>query len=173
MLPIESERLILRSLQECDLPSFTRYRQEAHVAKYQGWDSYDLEKAKALLAKQQATPFGSESSWHQIAMIDKGSDQLLGDCAIHFCCVNEVDYQVEIGFTLATAYQGNGYATEALRQLLNFLFMTTDVLNNKSIALLERLKFRREAHYIENSWFKGRWSSEYLFALLKSEYSTQ
>jgi ribosomal-protein-alanine N-acetyltransferase len=35
---------------------------------------------------------------------------------------------------------------------------------------MERLGMRREAHFVENLWFKGRWSSEYWYAILRSEW---
>jgi RimJ/RimL family protein N-acetyltransferase len=45
--------------------------------------------------------------------------------------------------------------------------------NQPSIALLERLGFRREAHYVANSRFEGRWADEYQYALLKEEWQSQ
>jgi hypothetical protein len=29
---------------------------------------------------------------------------------------------------------------------------------------------RREGAFVENAWFKGRWSSEYLYAVLRDEW---
>ncbi len=46
---------------------------------------------------------------------------------------------------------------------------TTDVLNVASHRLLEKLGFRREGHFIQNIFFKGAWSDEYQYALLRSE----
>jgi len=43
------------------------------------------------------------------------------------------------------------------------------VLNEPSWRLLERLGFRREAHLVENTWFKGACTSEYHYAMLKRE----
>jgi len=39
-----------------------------------------------------------------------------------------------------------------------------------SVALLERLGMRREGHFVENNWFKGRWADEYLYAVLRHEW---
>ncbi len=39
-----------------------------------------------------------------------------------------------------------------------------------SYKLLERLGFRREAHLVENIWFKGAWGSEFHYALLEREW---
>jgi RimJ/RimL family protein N-acetyltransferase len=60
------------------------------------------------------------------------------------------------------------YAFEKLN--LHRVIAITDCENERSIALLERLNMRREGHFIENIWFKGRWGSEYLYAVLREEW---
>jgi len=30
---------------------------------------------------------------------------------------------------------------------------------------------RREGHFIQNIWFKGKWGDEYLYAVLREEWS--
>ncbi len=45
-----------------------------------------------------------------------------------------------------------------------------DCLNDRSVALLERLGFRREGHFLQNVWFKGAWGDEYLYAILREEW---
>lgn len=87
--------------------------------------------------------------------------------------------QAEIGFTFSRAYQGRGLASEAVARLLDYAFgelglhrvyAITDQENVRSVALLERLGMRREGEFVENAWFKGRWSSEYLYATLRDEW---
>ena len=45
-----------------------------------------------------------------------------------------------------------------------------DAENTASINLLKSLGFREEGYFIENIFFKGKWGSEYQYALLKSEW---
>jgi aminoglycoside 6'-N-acetyltransferase len=88
----------------------------------------------------------------------------------------------EIGFTLAPGYQGRGYGTEAVRLLLSYLFITRskhrisaccDARNAASAALLERLGMRREGHLRQSSWFKGEWTDDLLYGLLRDEWQPQ
>src|ERR1700749_3180923 len=81
--PISGPRIRIRDFSEKDLPEFARYRALPEVARYQSWEHYSLEDAQRLYAAQQATAFGSESSWHQLAIADQTSDALTGDCATH------------------------------------------------------------------------------------------
>ncbi len=45
---------------------------------------------------------------------------MLGDCGFHF--LNQNSCQSEIGFTIYTPYQGNGYAEEAVKAMISYLF---------------------------------------------------
>ena len=86
-----------------------------------------------------------------------------------------------IGYSLARHAWGNGYASEAVRRLLEYLFQELDlhrvvadcdVANAASIRLLERLGFRREGHFVESFWLENEaaWGNEYMYALLQREW---
>ena len=47
----------------------------------------------------------------------------------------------------------------------------TDAENAAAAALLTRVGFRKEAHFRDNVFFKGAWGSEFLFAMLASEWT--
>ena len=174
----ETERVRLRAFTVSDLSAFTSYRNDPDVARYQSWENYKLEQAHNLF-EQSCKDFNVPDSWYQIAIADLKTDELIGDCAVNFKPDNgDGDSQVEIGFTMAKLHQGRGYAREAVGALVKYLFTnmkkrritsTVDVLNDRSIHLLEALHFRKEGHFVENLWLKGRWGSEYSYALLAKE----
>ncbi len=171
-----TDRVLIRGLSDNDLLAFSLYRAMPAVAKYQSWDeNYSLADAQALLAGTDYASFGQEGCWYQLAIVDRKTETLFGDLAVHF--IDE--QQVEIGFTLAPQFQGKGIAYEAVKALLAYLFNTlnkhrviaiTDTQNSASCQLVERLNFRQEAHFINNVFFKGAWGDEYVYAVLKSEY---
>jgi RimJ/RimL family protein N-acetyltransferase len=174
---IETPRLILRRFTEADLPAFVAYRNDPEVARYQSWEAVDEAQARAFIEEQKASQPGAAGQWLQIALEAKATAALVGDCALK---VEEEDSrQAEIGFTLAREYQGRGFASEAVARLLDFVFLdmelhrvtaVTDCENAASVALLEGLGLRREGHFLQNVWFKGRWGDEYLYAVLRSEW---
>lgn len=180
-LPLLTDRLILRTFSLQDAEHFAAYRSDPEVALYQSWTApYALEDAMAMITSMQLDKVGQPGAWRQVAIERKADGQLLGDCA--FCVMANDPQQAEMGFTLARSAQGQGYAREAVARLLTFLFAELDlhrvvaicdVENNASIRLLERLGMRREAHHIEATWFKGRWSSEYVYAILRREWSAR
>lgn len=174
---LQTRRLLLRRLRSADAQSLCDYRSLPDVARYQSWETFGPEDAARLLADQQDRDIGIPGTWLQVAIVEAGTDQLIGDCGLH--CLSDEPRQFEIGVTLAPSQQGQGYATEALECLLHYLFTvlsarrlsaTTDVLNVPAAALFRRLGFRQEAHYVEFRAFKGGWTSEFVFALLAWEW---
>jgi aminoglycoside 6'-N-acetyltransferase len=80
---------------------------------------------------------------------------------------------------LATANQGRGYATKAVRRLLGYLFTergkhrvtaNCDERNVRSAALLRRVGMRREGLLVESTWAKGEWTNDELYAVLRREW---
>lgn len=173
-----TSRLILRNFKESDLLNFTEYRSNPSISKYQIWSTFSIEDAYRLYTQQKNIPFGEPGSWFQIAISTKTSPNvLIGDLAIHF--LKDCDKQIEIGFTLSPQAQNKGFAKEAITAICETLFNSynihriiaiTDVKNTSAIKTLSKLNFRKEAHFIKNIFFKGKWGDEYLFAILKEEF---
>jgi RimJ/RimL family protein N-acetyltransferase len=166
---LKTERLHLRPLQNGDAAALSAYRNLPEVARYQAWDSFDLETTTQFVAEQSEADFGIPGSWFQVALIETGANEFVGDCGL--CCRPGEPAHVELGITLAPEHQKLGYATEAIRCVLDFLFNTmkkdqvsvvTDAENKAAIALFKRLGFREAAFLQEHVWFKGRWGSEYI-----------
>ncbi|WP_443019948.1 GNAT family N-acetyltransferase [Shewanella sp. OMA3-2] len=167
---------MIRAFKAADLTEFAEYRNVADIAKYQSWTEYSLDDAKKLFAQTNYAQFAVSGNWYQLAIADAITDQLIGDMAVHF--IDE--YQAEVGFTIAPQHHKQGVATEALQCLLGYLFTElsrhrviaiTDCLNTASVAVLEKVGFRREGHFKQNVMFKGRWGDEYLYAMLASDFN--
>ncbi len=178
LFTFKTERLLLRSFQDSDLEPFMTYRSDPSIAQYQGWEApYSREAAAAFVDEMKGKQPGTPGQWYQIAIELRATGEMIGDCA--FQILAEDAQQADIAFTLSRAFQGKGYATEAVTWLLDYLFgelrlhrvrAICDAENLASAKLLERIGFRREAHFVENIWFKGAWGSEYYYGLLKREW---
>jgi RimJ/RimL family protein N-acetyltransferase len=121
MLLLDTQRLILRPFQDSDLEPFVAYRSDPDVARYQSGElPYTKEQAAAFLQRQKRGQPGSQGEWYQLAIERKQHAGLIGDCAFHVLAHDA--RQAEIGFSLARQYQRQGYATEAVLRLLEYLF---------------------------------------------------
>ena len=179
-LVLKSPRLSLRQLQLADAIPIAAYRSLPEVSLFQSWDSFGPADAARLVNEQSGVAPDIPGTWLQLALVLSEPATVIGDCGIHF---RENDpRQVELGITLAPAYQGRGLAAEALTAVLDYVFgrlgkhrvsAVTDTKNHAAASLFRRLGFRQEAHYVEHIWYKGTWGSEYLFAMLRREWQSR
>jgi [ribosomal protein S5]-alanine N-acetyltransferase len=170
-------RLKIRNLRESDLDAFHLYRSNPDITRYQGFNTFTLQQSRDFIASQTNNLRIIPGEWSQFGIENIRSGQLVGDCAIY---LQMSDSRIaEIGITISHLHQRLGYAKETMLGIISFLFRekgihriveTVDAENSASIQMLKSLSFREEAHFIESVFFKGRWGSEYQFALLKNEW---
>ena len=164
-------------MQASDLEVFMAYRNDSRIARFQGWEAITREAAVAFIEEQQSREPFLPGQWLQIAITLKPTQALIGDCALQIHL--EDPRQATIGITLAHGFHGKGFAMEAAATLLNYAFekldlhrvrADTDPQNTAAWRLLECLGMRREAHLKQSLWFKGQWTDEYFYAILKREW---
>lgn len=170
----------MRRFKDDDLAAFLAYLNDPIVARYQSWESYTEQQAREVIEKQKELEPGLPGQWFTFAVELKETKALAGHVALK---MPEHDrLQAELGFTFSRKFHGKGLAFEASRCVLDYLFAElclhrvtaiTDCENEKSISLLSRLGMRREGHFVENIWFKGKWGSEYSYAILRDEWQQQ
>jgi len=173
---LRSPRLTLRPVSHADVDAICGYRSLPEVARYQSWETFEPGDAAALVEAQAGLRPGVPGTWFQLAIVVSEPGTMAGDCGLHAL---PAAGQVELGITLSPAFWGCGYAMEAVTRLVDFVFgelnahrvtAVTDAENERAAKLFARAGFRREAHFHENLWFKGRWGSEFVFALLRSQW---
>ena len=177
-MQIHSPRLLLRWLRPDDLEDFLEYRSDPAVLRYQSMSPMTREEAVSFIKSQANKTLGQVGGYQQIAIERKSDGKLIGDCALRLRAGEP--RIAEIGYTINSRYQGQGYATEAARALIGEIFgalnahkvaALVDVRNPASFRVLEKLGFRREAQ-LRKSYFDpidGDWFDEYWYGLLREE----
>ncbi len=176
-LRIVTDRLILAPLSNQDALRLFEYRSDPAVCRYQLWEPRSVEEAAAFIERSGSISLDTPDAWHQLGIRLKDQGLLVGDVGVRF--PEGQPLQAEFGVTLAPDGQGRGLATEAVVGLLGHLFVarsmhrvfaSVDPRNGPSVALLERVGMRREAHFRRSLWFKGEWADDVVYALLDSEW---
>lgn len=155
---------------------FLAYRDEPEVARYQDWEGFAEGEARGMiLALEREEPF-VPGEWFQFAVELKETGKLVGDLGFR---VSEDSKQGEVGYTLA---RGRGHWGRATPRRPSRACSTTrsgfSVCTASARWWIGRTRprppswsgLRREGAFVENAWFKGRWSSEYLYAALHREW---
>ena len=177
--PIRTERLEIRPATEADGPATWRYRRQESVALWITSAQPDREHyltdftepsrlAKTLVIELDGNVIGDlmlaiEDAWAQAEVRDRARA-----------------VQAELGWSLDPAYTGNGYATEAVAELIRICFEELHLRrviaqcfadNAPSWRLMERVSMRRESHDVRGSLHRsGEWLDGLTYAMLADEW---
>ncbi len=114
---LETHRLRLRPFQQEDAETvFHCWESDPEVAKYMFWTSHnDIEKTKKWISFElNQIP---KNDWYRFAILLKDTNDLIGTGLIYY---EEEVNSWETGYNLGRKYWGNGYATEAMKEILSF-----------------------------------------------------
>jgi len=148
MIYLETDRLILRNYQLKDISDFYEIMSQEFVARHQNFVA-PLSRERC---EQSVTKRLDNDSYLVCELKENG--KVIGTLEQE----KEDNGNYAIGYEFSEKYGKKGYATESVKALISHLFLTLDARriyadmdegNVNSWRLLERLGFRREAHFIE------------------------
>lgn len=177
--PVRTERLSIRPATPDDAEATWEYRQLPSVAMWMTTaptsskeyaDLFVLEDrlAKTFILERDGSVVGDlmialEDAWGQTEV----KEQAKG-------------VQAELGWCLRPDQEGQGLATEAVRELFRICFEDLGLrrvvancfsANEPSWRLMERVGMRREEHAVQDSLHRnGQWMDGYRYALLADEW---
>ncbi len=174
-LRLKTQRLTLREFEETDLADVMAYNNRPEFYRFLPMPEQDETTTKAFIQQcitnQQQTP----RRIFQLAIILQ--DQVIG--AVNLRNIDPANKALEIGYSLNPEYWGNGYALEAVQEMLTFGFeklaarritATADIENEKSQRTLERLGFVREGKLRDFSNVRGAWKTHFLYAMIQADF---
>lgn len=166
----------LRRLSTQDLVPFLEYRSDPEVARYQGWEPMDQDQALAFLEAMHEVEFFAPGAWFQIGIQETEGQSLVGDLGVF---LSEDRAESELGISLSRGQQGKGYAQEAIRECLAWIFASTpamrvfaktDERNQGARKLFRRLGFTETG--IQEEVYKGELCREVVFVATRSDFAT-
>ena len=173
---LETERLLLRRINENDADEVLALRGNPEIMKY----------IPRPLAKTK------EDALEHIAMIEdkiinniginwgitlKGNDKIIG--IIGHYRIQPENHRAEIGYMSLPEYNGKGYITEAIKAVVAYGFdhmnlhsieAVIDPGNIASEKVLLKNGFVKEAHILENELWEGKFWDTVIYSLLRRNF---
>src|SRR5712691_1206635 len=114
--PLVTGRLFLRRSRPEDAETISAYRSDPDVHRYQGWERTDPDGVRAEIVEMSNRLPGEPGGWVQLSVEERDGNQLVGDVGLS--PAEDEAGVVKVGYTVAPASQGQGYATEAIGALV-------------------------------------------------------
>jgi len=175
VLPLATDRLTLRAHESDDAVWLHRIYAQPEVARYlldEPWTQADAaRKVSERLAKSDL-----DSEAAALALVIERDGAPVGDVLLW---LTDSERRVaEIGWVLDPAHGGQGFAREAVGEVLRVAFehyrlhrviAQMDARNSSSARLASALGMRQEAHFRQDWWNKGEWTDTLVFAMLSGD----
>jgi len=181
-VPITTARLKLRSLATEDQPDWIEFATDEESYTYLEGDCPDEEAAQVWFARSLEVSLTDPKGYMPLAIELREPLKLVGSLSFYlFSREDDPDMHRQGGFQimLHRDYRRRGYATEALRGLLNFAFaeiglhdvrVSIDRHNAPARRMVEKAGMILEGEFIEDRFIKGTWVSTDWYRMLKTEY---
>jgi ribosomal-protein-alanine N-acetyltransferase len=177
IVPIETERLLLRTITMKDAPDIFAYASDPEVTKYVRFVTHkSIKDTHAFIRRVQASyKKGITPLW---GMQSKSSSRMIG--ALGFLQWPNPDQRAELGYVVNRNVWGQGYVTEATKAVCDFAFKKmnvnrieagTIVGHAASERVLQKCGFKFEGVLRQREFIKGKFPDVTMYSLLRQDYS--
>jgi len=181
MIPIETDRLILRSFKEDDFEAVHSYASSAENTAYMLFGPNNEDDTRAFIKRAIASNSKDPIDNYSLAVELKETGRLIGACDL-----NMQGNAPEVGWIVHKDYWGKGYGTEmglALLKLgfeehnLHRIVALCDAENISSSRVMEKIGMTREGMFREYRRTRAGsgklYRDELSYAMLKDEWDVQ
>jgi [ribosomal protein S5]-alanine N-acetyltransferase len=142
--PLETPRMNLRILTLEDSQAVFTHFSDVEVTRFM-----DIEPCQDIKEAEEIIQYHLDDSGCRWGLFEKNTEKFMGTVGFHYLRKNG-KFIAEVGFDLSKDYQGKGFMSEAMKQVVAFGFTqmkldlidaTVEPANERSIHLLKKLGF--------------------------------
>jgi RimJ/RimL family protein N-acetyltransferase len=167
---LEGKTVNLRIIEKEDLPLIAEWFSSPEVfGEYNPLRQMSKTEAEKILdSPNELKPF----------IIEKKDGGKVGFIA-HFYVLHVAGKQLEIGYSLVPNERGKGYCSEAIKIMVDYLFLSRDITrvqvqtdprNVASQKVLEKAGFKKEGTLRKTFFTRGEWRDAYIYSILREEW---
>lgn len=170
---IKTERLLLREIRIADAAKIYDMRASGRVNQFIARNNMNEINAAVSLVEKTNLAYQNRTAIGWAGILRDNSD-IIGTCGY-----NSIDFQnlrAEIGGELSVDYWGKNIALEAVCAIVKFGMETMNLHtieakvspgNRGSIFILEKIGFKKEAHFVDRIFFNSAFSDMAIYSLIK------
>lgn len=173
---LHTDRLSLRAMHVIDAEDMYDYAKRPEVTKFLLWREHeDISFTRDYLSYIGTRyALGDFYDW---AIIERESRRMIGTCG--FTRIDTANNLAEIGYVLNPDFHGRGYATEAVKRIIDFGFSELEFNriearfmqgNEPSLRLMKRVGMTFEGYMRDLVFVKGEYKTVGISSVLRSEY---
>lgn len=174
MQTIQTSRLLLREWRSTDVDDLFEYAKDPDTGPNAGWQPHQNKEESAKIIEM----FQREQQvW---AIVEQKDQKVIGSIGLHQDQHRRNDKSRMLGYVIAKAYWGKGYATEAAQAVLRYAFTNLELelvsvmhfhFNLASKRVIEKCGFRYEGTLRQAiRLFDGCISDDVCYSLLRQEW---
>lgn len=176
MIPeLHTERLHLRKMKVSDSSSLFKIWSDPEVTKFMNINCFtDENQAKDMI--KLLDELSQDNKAIRFSIIEIESNEIIGSCGY-----NSIDFEnakAEIGYDIARAFWGRGYASEAICSLLDYAFSSlklnrieakVELENVNSVKVLQKLNFTFEGTLRQYEKVNGKFNDLNMYSKLRTD----
>ena len=181
MLYLETDRLILRDLQQEDFEDYYRLRSDEKTMYYlQDLQLHSREEALEDFRQVLADQKSPERRFFFFHMETKNTHEQVGSIGYTVTAGTPVGSIVNMGYFTYPKFWGRGYTSEALEAVLEYCFTQGDVYrvttgclqeNQGSERVMQKCGLIKEAEHLDWEWHDGKMKTRLEYRLLRHEWA--
>jgi RimJ/RimL family protein N-acetyltransferase/ribosomal protein S18 acetylase RimI-like enzyme len=175
VLPMETERLLLRDFVDADFDALHAMASDPEVMRFMFHGVRTVQRQRVMLDEVLASQRESPRARYELAVVRRTDGALLGSVDL----TPDKPGVADLGYLLRRDAWGRGYATEAARAMLaagfgqlglHRIWATCDVNHRASARVLEKVGLRREGVLRGHVFAGERWWDCALYAAVKTDW---
>ncbi|MBK8946677.1 MAG: GNAT family N-acetyltransferase [Ignavibacteriae bacterium] len=173
---LETKNLILESFTVLDANEIFIIRSDNRVTKYLDRDNHKSIDETMEMIQRIIKSYEDKTGINWIIR-EKSFSKVVG--YIGYWNLIRENVRAEIGYALNPEYWGKGIMSESLSKILEFgfnelslhsIFGNVNPQNKRSIKLLERFGFKKEAYFREDYLYNGKYLDSEIYCLLETDF---
>jgi len=180
MITLQTNRLIIRDPMLSDIDDWHRLLADPQTMYYlPDIMTSSLAESQQNLENVVIEAQKKERVNYFFAIVEKATGSFVGSVGYTVTEVTTVGKLVGLGYFMLPEYQGKGYMSEAVREVIRFAFEENQVYristgclaeNKASERIMQKCGMIKEAEYKSYVWYDGKMKDRVEYRLLKEEW---